>query len=272
MLDLRPTILALCLSASVSALGCSTLSSSKVNPQTQETARPANITQTPSQSDSLLLESVKGGDARAVERHLSGGADPNSRDGNGFPALVAATASGNKEIIRLLIGAGADVNAVTRDTGRTALMVGLELNDRGVVSLLLEHGASVDIKQRDSETTALHMAARAGDAEMLNALLPHSRMVDVKDGAGDTPLMIAARDVEIVKILIEKGADVNARNNLGQTPLALAIGSVKAVRLLVEHGADVNAVDADNWSPLQEAMLSGCSDEILLLQRAGARE
>ena len=69
-----------------------------------------------------------------------------------------------------------------------------------------------------------------------------------------TPLMLASRegDVELARILVEAGADVNAVAGDGKTALALSIfnGNYEAASFLVANKADVNKADAQRFTPL----------------------
>jgi len=44
-----------------------------------------------------------------------------------------------------------------------------------------------------------------------------------------------------------------------------------AVKILLERGADVNAKDNDDWTVLNEALLTGCADIISMLEKAGGK-
>jgi len=69
-----------------------------------------------------------------------------------------------------------------------------------------------------------------------------------------TPLMFAARegDVDLAKTLVDAGAEVNASAGDGKTSLALAIfnGNYDVASFLVDHNADVNKADVQRFTPL----------------------
>src|SRR5204863_636968 len=65
-------------------------------------------------------------------------------------------------------------------------------------------------------------------------------------GAGETPLMLAARtgNLNAVNLLIDRGANVNGADEFkGYTPLMFAAteNQAEVAKLLIEHSADVNA-------------------------------
>jgi uncharacterized protein len=63
--------------------------------------------------------------------------------------MTAAT-KGNAQVVRLLVGAGAGVDA-RADDGRTPLMMAIETGNRKSVELLLRAGADVNARTRDQK-------------------------------------------------------------------------------------------------------------------------
>ena len=83
-----------------------------------------------------LQDACRSGNAAAVAFLLQVGANPNLNS-TGETALFAAVSSDSLECVRLLLGAGADVNARDCD-GWTCLFL---LRSERVAHYLLEHGA-----------------------------------------------------------------------------------------------------------------------------------
>lgn len=85
-------------------------------------------------------------------------------------------------------------------------------------------------------------AARQGDAASLLPLLDQGAPANLRDGAGNSPLMLAAYHghAELVRELAARGADVDLRNDRGQTPLAGVAfkGFTEVASVLLEAGAD----------------------------------
>ncbi len=85
-------------------------------------------------------------------------------------------------------------------------------------------------------------AARTGDAAALLSLVDQGAPVNLRDGAGNSPLMLAAYHghAELVRELSARGADVDLMNDRGQTPLAGVAfkGFTDVARVLLEAGAD----------------------------------
>lgn len=64
-----------------------------------------------------LLQAAAQGDARRVRSLLGLGVDPDVRDAAGWPALMRAGRAGHLEVVRLLVQAGADVDALGPGVG-----------------------------------------------------------------------------------------------------------------------------------------------------------
>lgn len=90
-----------------------------------------------------LKDACQSGDAAAVAFLLRVGANPNLTS-TGETALFAAVSSDNLECVRLLLDAGADVNATDCD-GRTCLF---HLRSEHVAHYLLERGAGAGISDQ----------------------------------------------------------------------------------------------------------------------------
>jgi ankyrin repeat protein len=74
-----------------------------------------------------------------VEQLLKAGADPNTKDSEGFPTIISAVRGKNFRTLQLLIDAGADVNA--RDSAmETALDIAYKIKQRKMIELLEDAG------------------------------------------------------------------------------------------------------------------------------------
>ena len=142
-------------------------------------------------------------------------------------------------LIRKLLDAGADPNALVNNTPRarmragsprivfaTALMRAAFSGDLELVKLLLAKGADPAVVSRDHETM-VEAAAALGFIQ------------------GYSKGRSAAERLDVIKLLVDLGADVNAPDDYGITPLMAAanIGEVTIIQFLVDHGADLGAHD-----------------------------
>ncbi len=153
-----------------------------------------------------LAAAIAANDAQRVQRTLDEHPELKSTlDGPletysfGQTALMAAVHKGSREMVDVLLRAGADINA---RSDWWAGSFGVLDNDHGLADFLIERGAIVDA----------HAAARLGRIERLRELVERDpNVVHARGGDGQTPLHFAA-NVEIAAYLLEHGADINARD------------------------------------------------------------
>ncbi|MDR0779895.1 MAG: ankyrin repeat domain-containing protein [Pseudomonadales bacterium] len=168
-----------------------------------------------------------------------------------FTPLMFAAREGHIAVARLLVEAGADVNALAAD-GKDALGVALFNGHYDLAAFLLERGSQVD--QADAYGfTPLFWAVDRRNMET----------------ATSYPWIITDDPFFLVEKLLAAGADPNkivngtprARMRGGSPRIVFAsalmraafAGDLQLVTLLLEHGADPNALSSDNESSLEAA-------------------
>ncbi len=159
--------------------------------------------------DSPVADAAMRDDVAAVRALLADGADVNAPRGDGMTGLHWAALNGNAEIARLLIGAGADLDAATRIGAHTPLHVAGREGSGEIVAVLADAGANV-AAVTGTGATPLHFAAASGDVVAVTALIDHGAPVDAAEPEwGQTPLMFAAAmgRTEAVLALMDAGAD-----------------------------------------------------------------
>ena len=226
-----------------------------------------------------VIRAIGQGDMADLAAALEEGADPNVESTPGRPALFLAASRGNAEATRLLIDAGADVNADTAD-GSILVKAAVEGHPE-VVELLLDAGADMSAIGRawsGGDAPALWAAAAGehGIIEVARLLIEHGADVDQVDPTGGaTALILAAstNQADMVELLLESGADINFQSSDGSTALHAAAfnqfggrSSPEAARVLIEKGAALNTTDAEGRTPLDIAL----PDVAEILREAGA--
>lgn len=191
-----------------------------------------------------LQAAAAGADLKMVSLLLSEGADVNhlplvEKGGRGFwghgsTALMWAASRGSVELARVLIAAGADVNAGAKRFAPPLTRAAMQGHAK-VARVLLDHGARV---QENS---------------------------DGRNATAYPPLMWALADggrerVELVKLLLDSGAKADRRFNpkndglmeVTQTPLGWAAqhGNTEIIEVLIEAGAkatDESLIPQKRW-------------------------
>jgi len=144
--------------------------------------------------------------------------------------------------------------------GSTLLMHAAYAGSLGGMRMLIDAGADVNAAN-SRRATALHWAAT--DAAKMKLLLASKADINARTAEGRTPLHAAALQPDgtaLVRLLIEAGADVNAKNIVGQTPLFAAVAaSLESTKLLLASGANPNAVAETGLTPIMVPLLPGAA-------------
>ncbi len=213
------------------------------------------------------------GDAEKVRVLLEKGAKVNARTSLGrTPLLIAATYAGNSETVRLLLEKGANIS--DQDALReTALTSAAKRGDARMVKILIDAGADLNAGGRPP----LVWAAEEGSVEAVKCLLDHGAAAHQESLNGALFSAAVRGPLEVVKLLLDRGADPNsAAGFAGYTPLMGAAYSESAgaetVGLLLAKGADLKAKGANGETGLSLARKHGRTPAVKLLEDAGAME
>ncbi|KAN0098195.1 Ankyrin repeat-containing domain protein [Hyaloscypha variabilis] len=232
---------------------------------------------------------------------INAGAEIDAVEPNGCRnALFVAAEKKSKEIIKLLIDAGANVNAPEAVlSGETALSAASRNNDLLMVRYLLELGADVDEHSLIFGITGSVELVQT----LLEARLHRHKRYSRSYGCGALQHAIKLKDPIMIKVLLAKGIDPNAILNKkvgdqtvrphsfyhppptdprepylqrGQTALGFAIKSDNRtdsgiVKLLLHGGADPNSIVTDDHrTALLVAIDEGNLGLVKVLIAAGA--
>jgi len=184
-----------------------------------------------------------------------------------------------EEIAKLLVEAGADVNAKLGDW--PLLLEAAKFGDINLVKLFVEHGANISETNRLGETALIIAINYSRNYDIAKLLIDNGIDVNKGDHDGATPLMEASLNdlTGVVDLLLKAHADVNARSAGDITALMEACSdyffpgrdSVELVTKLIEAGADVNAVNEYGETALSYAMESKSPRVIETLLKYGAK-
>ncbi|XP_024021150.1 E3 ubiquitin-protein ligase KEG [Morus notabilis] len=129
-----------------------------------------------------------------------------------------------REMVQILLAAGADPTAQDAQHGRTALHTAAMANDVELVKIILEAGVDVNIRN-EHNTIPLHVALARGAKSCVRLLLSYGANYNFQDDEGDNAFHFAAETAKMIRenldwlvtMLGNPDAAVEARNNSGKT-------------------------------------------------------
>ena len=168
---------------------------------------------------------------------------------------MKAALVGHKEVCKVLIGKGAEVDAAKEDV-ETALMLSASVGHKELCKMLIEKGADVNATRKNG-WTALMKAALFGYKEVCKVLMEKGAKVGAENKDGWTALMFAAFSghKKVCEFFLD---NVNPVDREKRTLLMYAAlyGKREICELLIDRGLDVNSVNIDKWTPLMLVSLN----------------
>ncbi|MFN8391419.1 MAG: ankyrin repeat domain-containing protein [Bdellovibrionota bacterium] len=199
----------------------------------EDSAKPADYVQR------RLNMMVENADLSSIKRMLRDGAKLDAVDQEGKLPLVLAAGSGDENLVKRLLDAGANVNQAD-GFGSTALHWSRSDNGNFGVSritkLLVEAGAAVN----------------------------------ARDHFGQTPLASGFRNLEEVTYLVDHGADVTAVSKDGTPVIASYCSDPKVFSFLLQKGAKVDFHAPWVTPTVYQLALGGKTDRLRYFESQGA--
>ena len=240
----------------------------------------ANVKVTNDYGVTPMSEAAVIGNAVLIDHLLKAGADVESTNADGQTALMIVARTSFVDAARILLKHGAKVNAVEHWHGQTALMWAVAQNEPAMVKVLVAAGADVNARSTvnnwERQVTAepraiarpaggltpLLFAAREGCLECARTLVEAGADLNLSDPENISPLLMAVINThfDLSAYLIKKGASPNKWDFWGRAPLYAAVDmntiprggrpdlpsldettSLQVVQLLLDAGANPNA-------------------------------
>ena len=208
---------------------------------------PAQVPPTAAQTAAYqgLHTAAARGDVAAVQRLVTARADLNARDPQGRTPLHVATFARQREVIRALAQAGAQLDALENDR-YDAVTIAAVADDEATLRLLLALGASAKQVTSRYDGTALIAAAHLGHDGVVRQLIAAGAPLDHVNNLHWTALIESIvlgdggpRHQATLAALLQAGASAALTDRQGNTPLLLARqrGYAEMVRMLEAAGA-----------------------------------
>jgi ankyrin repeat protein len=255
--------------------------------------------------DDELAVAIESGDSKQVARIIESPSfnfrtEINTRIGPTL-ATVLAVARGRREILELLLNAGANVNDCDR-LGKTPCYAAVQWARTELVALLIARGAALhnthhsllsmssSLSTDDISLLLIESGAPLDDVDAVCRVAGHSVAVarlllarnvnlrDLRDNRGRSVLHYACEGadehLDVAEMLVrEVGINPSARDNGDQTPahMCALFSSQRILQRLIDFGADIDYPEVEfAITPLHYALSRGFSDAVVMLVAAGA--
>ncbi|OLP82680.1 Ankyrin repeat domain-containing protein 17 [Symbiodinium microadriaticum] len=191
-------------------------------------------------------------------------------------ALLRAALKGHTEIVRLLLDVGVNKDFRAKGGDTALIRACMDSDNTEIVRLLLQ--AQADVEAVGSFHAALGCASVNGHVAVLRLLLEARAKTDVTDKDLDTPLMSASEKghTDIVRLLLEAGAEKDCVGKYSTRDSALgrasAAGHTEIARLLLDAGAEKDFAGGRGDTPLIRACDKGHAKIVSLLLEARANK
>lgn len=207
------------------------------------------------------------GDRDLIQYCLSHGAKVNIQDANDSPLRTITNGySFNLETFKMLVKAGADLNAVSKDN-KTPFCDIIERGDMELVKYCIENGAKILPETRDAISplaiaAKLKVGSKTDPAGKIFKFLFEESNGDLNAPAAPAkryssfnPATIFADlidngNIELIEWALQHGADVNPPLQIGQeSPLAAALGQDDSTifRKLLDLGASIHTLGESSF-------------------------
>ncbi|MBS0632820.1 MAG: TonB family protein [Verrucomicrobia bacterium] len=180
------------------------------------------------QDGTALIMGASSGDPELAKALIAAGASPNQAVAGGLTPLIAAAVKGQADYAVALLDAGANPDATTAD-GWTALHFAAQERATAVVALLLARGAKADVAAKDG-LTPLHIALNVQAREAADAIVAKGAKPDLQ-----------SPDFMETAITIDAKAVVQAALAAGWSCDTVFRGGWPALRVAIEAGAPASA-------------------------------
>jgi len=178
--------------------------------------------------------------------------------------LLSAVSANKLEAVRVILRKpGVNVSALA------CLHKAIFFGHIAMSRLLVEAGADVNARGMVTKDTPVVLALMHSRPDIAVLLLERGADPNVPSGSGQLPIAYATTP-EMIETLLKHGADPNMSANKSQSPLFKAVYWPTRLKALLQAKADANVVDKDGYTPLILAAEKGMDAAVQLLLQFGA--
>lgn len=155
---------------------------------------------------------------------------------------------------------------VCNKSNKTPLWKACRYGQKEIARMLLNSGANINHTD-DRGRTPIYIAVKHEHIDIVKYLLKHEPDLNIQDTAGETVLFQSVKSyyTDTIRMLIETCIDLDIQNNNGETSLyvAASYNHFETFELLLENDADPNIITDEDDSVLFFLFDNGCTHEFM---------
>jgi ankyrin repeat protein len=250
-------------------MGWLTVAASRNLPLVVKHLHEAKVASTSTDLDQALLAASTAGNVDIASNLIAAGANPNVSNERARTPVMIAAAAGNSALLNQLLTRNPELATVDKNNGNVLHYAAANC-DAAMFKILAGEGAVESAIGTPALIIALQRCPNAAD---FIASIDH-KMANVKDGDGRSFIWHVSTidNPALIKTAMDAGADLNVNDAQGFTPLhaAALTGRVENLRMLLDMATASDVTSSTGVTPLMLAASVGCLQCVELLASKSA--